>query len=186
MRAICKMSLISLSFIVVTTLLPVLALGQTGSSPAHHPHAYSAYEKLVYRNVSQFHQNFNRRDWAQNGLLVADELKVHSNGTEVVGRDAFVKRIARFVTPFPDVKITDQTIIVDGNIATIRFVVTGTQTGDLETPTGLLHRTNRRVQIDGLEFFTFDKDGKLVDLVTVEDMASMFRQLTEKTPPPKP
>ncbi len=145
--------------------------------PTHIKHEYTAYEKLILNNVSQFHKNFNNRDFAKNGDLVVENLHVDSNGTEVNGRAAFVNRIGRFVVPFPDVKITDLTTIVDGNTAAIRFVITGTQKGDLPTPEGVIAATNRQIHVDGTEFFTFDKDGKLTDLVTVENLSQLVHQL---------
>jgi predicted ester cyclase len=149
--------------------------------PTHIKHAYTAYEKLVLKNVSQFHTNFNHREFQKNGDLVADNLHVDSNGTELHGRDAFVERIGRFVGPFPDVKITDLTTVVDGNTAAIRFLITGTQKGAIKSPDGtLVPATNRHIRVDGAEFFTFDKDGKLTDLVTVENMTQLFQELTAK------
>jgi SnoaL-like domain len=149
----------------------------TVAVPTHIKHEYTAYEKLILNNVSQFHKNFNNRDFARNGDLVVENLHVDSNGTEVNGRAAFVNRIGRFVGPFPDVKITDLTTVVDGNTAAIRFVITGTQKGDLPTPEGVIAATNRQIHVDGTEFFTFDKDGKLTDLVTVENLSQLVHQL---------
>jgi SnoaL-like polyketide cyclase len=145
--------------------------------PAHQAHAYSSYEQLVYANVTQFHKNFDDHEFEKNGPLVADNLHVDSNGAEFQGRDEFVKRISRFVGPFPDVKITDLDTVVDGNVAVVRFVITGTHRGDLPTPEGVIHATNRPIKIDGIEYFTFDGQGKLVDLVTVENLAALMRQI---------
>lgn len=155
-------------------------LAQSCSSPvlaADTSHADSAYEALIRRNVSQFHANFNQRAFAKNGDLVADNLEVNSNGTELHGRAAFVDRIARFVSPFPDVKIDDEITIVDGNHAAIRFVITGTHEGDLQTPQGVLHPTHHKIHVDGIEFFTFDADGKLTELVTIENLTQLLEQL---------
>lgn len=153
---------------------------QNATPPTDTPHEYSAYEKLILKNVSQFHKDFNNRAWEKNGELVADDLHVSSNGVEVNGRDAFVKRIQRFVGPFPDVKIDDQVIMVDGNRAAIRFVITGTQEKDLQTPEGAIPASGKHIRIDGIEWFTFNKAGKLVDLLTVENLAQMIQQLKAK------
>jgi steroid delta-isomerase-like uncharacterized protein len=144
---------------------------------AHVPHEYTPYEKLILKNVSQFHKNFNAREFDKNGDLVADNLRVNSLGTTVTGRAAFVARIRRFVGPFPDVKINDQIILVDGNSAITRFTITGTQKGDLQTPEGVIPATGKQIHIDGIELFTFDKDGKLTDLVTCENQAQLIQQL---------
>ena len=153
------------------------AAQDASAAPTHTPHQYSTYEKLVLNNVSQFHKNFNNRDFNKNGDLVTVNLRVNSNGTEVNGRAAFVSRIGRFVGPFPDVKITDLTTVVDGNTAAIRFIITGTQKGDLPTPEGIIAATNKSIRVDGTEFFTFDKEGKLTDLVTVENLSQLVHQL---------
>jgi steroid delta-isomerase-like uncharacterized protein len=161
-----------------------LARTQTSQAPpddvlvtAHIPHDYTPYEKLILKNVSQFHKNFNAREFEKNGELVADNLRVNSLGTTVVGRAAFVSRIGRFVGPFPDVKIDDQIILVDGNSAVTRFTITGTQKGDLQTPEGVIPATGKTIHVDGIELFTFDKEGKLTDLVTTENLAQLIQQL---------
>jgi hypothetical protein len=59
----------------------------------------------------------------------------------------------------------------------VRFLITGTQTGDLDTSAVSIPATGKKIQIDGIEFFTFNKEGKVTHLVTVEDLASMVRQL---------
>jgi predicted ester cyclase len=156
---------------------PTFAQSNPPAAPQE-KHAYTKYEQLIYDNVTQFHKNYNQHEWTRNGPLVADDLHVNSNGTQIHGRDEFIKRIARFVGPFPDVQITDLDTIVDGNKAAIRFVITGTQNGDLQTPSGVLQATRRKIKMDGIEFFTFNQEGKLVDLLTVEDLAGMMRQLT--------
>ena len=154
-----------------TTALP------SAAAPAATPHEYSDYEKLILNNVSQFHVTFNAHDFVKNGELVADNLHVNSNGVELNGRAAFVERIGRFVQPFPDVQIHDVVTIVDGNRAAVRYVITGTQDGDLQTPEGVIHATHKHVNVDGSEFFTFDENGKLVDLVTIERLDQLFQQL---------
>jgi predicted ester cyclase len=145
--------------------------------PEHAAHHYSPYEQLIYRNASTFHKNFDNHEFEKNKALVIDDLHVNSNGTEFRGADEFVKRIARFVGPFPDVKITDLYTVVDGNMAAIRFVITGTHEGDFTAPDGVIHATHKKIKVDGVEYFTFNKDGKLTDLLTVEDLVGLIRQL---------
>jgi predicted ester cyclase len=141
------------------------------------PHEYTAYEKLIRQNVSQFHVFFNSHEFTKNGELVADNIHVNSNSVEVIGRAAFVDRISRFVGPFPDVKIQDTETIVEGNRAVVRYILTGTHEGDLTTPEGIVHATYNKIKVDGAEFFTFDSDGKLVDLITIERLDQLFQQL---------
>jgi steroid delta-isomerase-like uncharacterized protein len=157
----------------------VLALGVSGASAraADAPSQDVAYEALIRRNTHAFHVAFSQHDFAKNGALVSDDVHVNGNGVELHGRDAFVKQISRFVGPFPDVKIDDQITLVDGNRAAIRFVITGTHDGDLQTPEGVLHATHQKIHVDGAEFFTFDRDGKLVDLIQIENLTQLASQL---------
>jgi predicted ester cyclase len=147
------------------------------SAPASISPEYSDYEKLVLNNVARFHATFNAHDFAKNGEMVADNIHVNSNGVELNGRAAFVERIARFIQPFPDVQIHDVVTIVNGNKAAVRYVITGTQDGDLETPEGVIRATHKHVHVDGAEFFTLDENAKVVDLVTIERLDQLFQQL---------
>ena len=157
----------------------LLLLSGSGASAlaADAPPKDDAYEALVRKNVHAFHVAFSEHDFARNGALVTDDVHVNGNGIEPHGREAFVKQISRFTGPFPDVKIDDQITIVDGNRAAIRFVITGTHEGDLQTPEGVLHATHRKIHVDGAEFFTFDRGGKLVDLIQIENLTQLAAQL---------
>ena len=180
MRTPNRNSMILLMTVFAAGCVAVSAHSQSEKA-AFTPHAYGDYEKLVRTNVSQFHKNFNTHDFAKNGAFVADHIHVVSNGAELDGRDAFIARISRFVGPFPDINIDDVLTVVDGNTAVVRYVLTGTQKGDLQTPDGVLAATNRPIKVDGVEFFTFDDTGKLIDLVTIERGDQLAQQLKGKT-----
>lgn len=153
--------------------------------PAHRHHAYTQYERMILANVSMFHVNFNAGDFDKNADLVAEDIRVHSNGVELNGREAFVSRIKRYRVPFPDMKINDLMTIVDGNRAAIRYVMTGTHAGDLETPAGVVPATHRKVAVDGTEWFTFDDEGKLIDLVTIVRNDQLISQLQGEQATPR-
>ena len=160
---------------------PTSPLQTAFATPVHKSHVYTPYERLILKNVMVFHKNFDDHEFEKNKAFVISDLHVISNGREFRGADEYVKSIARFVGPFPDVKITDLSTVVDGNVAAVRFVITGTHKGDFATPEGVLHATNKPVKIDGIEYMTFNRDGQLTDLLTVEDVASLLRQLKAKT-----
>jgi predicted ester cyclase len=177
---LANLLLLSMTFVSVASAPASLA--QTAlATPAHKPHVYTPYERLVYRNAMVFHKNFDDHQFEKNKAFVSSDLHVISNGREFRGADEYVKSIARFVGPFPDVRITDLSTVVDGNMAAVRFVITGTHKGDFATPEGVLHATYRPVKIDGIEYMTFNSEGKLTDLLTVEDVAGLLRQLKAKT-----
>jgi predicted ester cyclase len=175
-------NLLLLSMALVSVASAPASLAQTAlAAPVHKPHVHTPYERLVYKNAMVFHENFDDHQFEKNKAFVTSDLHVISNGREFRGADEYVKSIARFVGPFPDVRITDLSTVVDGNMAAVRFVITGTHKGDFVTPEGVLHATNRPVKIDGIEYMTFNSEGKLTDLLTVEDVAGLLRQLKAKT-----
>jgi predicted ester cyclase len=177
-----KLSNLLLSMTIVWVIsAPASPAQTTFATPVHKSHVYTPYERLIYRNATVFHKNFDDHQFEKNKAFVAGDLHVVSNGREFRGADEYVKSIARFVGPFPDVRITDLGTVVDGNMAAVRFVITGTHKGDFATPEGVLHATNRSIKIDGIEYMTFNSEGKLTDLLTVEDVAGLLRQLKAKT-----
>ena len=161
----------------LVALLILLSRSGASALAADAPPKDEAYEALIRKNTHAFHVAFSEHDFARNGALVSDDVHVNGNGNELHGRDAFVTQISRFVGPFPDVKIDDQLTIVDGNRAAIRFVITGTHEGDLQTPNSVLHATHRKIHVDGAEFFTFNREGKLVDLIQIENLTQLAAQL---------
>ncbi|MBN5232543.1 ester cyclase [Serratia marcescens] len=143
-------------------------------------HAYTEYEKLVLKNVSEFHKNFSNHEFYKNSALVTDNIIFNTSGTEYNGRDAFVNAITDFAAPFPDAKITDLVTIVDGNTAAIRYVLTGTHKGEFKTPNGVVAATGRKVKVDGIEIFTFDKDGKVTEIVGIDNVNQLLKQIQSK------
>jgi len=138
--------------------------------------------------VRQFHVNYSNGEVEKNGALVDDSLIVQLNGGAdnkvngftFKGRDQFVAWIKGEKGVFPDGKITDNDVVVSGNMAAIRFTFEGTQTGPMETPNGTLPATGRKVVVQGTEFFTFNSSGKLIHLETLSDDLGLLSQLTAK------
>ncbi|HAV1831852.1 TPA: nuclear transport factor 2 family protein [Enterobacter hormaechei subsp. steigerwaltii] len=150
------------------------------TAPPLEKHNYSAYESLVLNNASMFHKNFSSHEFAKNGELVTPDIHWYKNGETFNGREDFIKGISGFVGIFPDVKIRDIFTTVDGNTVTVRYVITGTQSNDFNSPWGMIKATNKVVHIDGIEIMTFNKKGKLENLTTIEDLDQMREQLTAK------
>ena len=143
----------------------------------HQPHSYTEYEKSVLKNVKQFHENYNNHDFEKNGGLVAENIKVRSNGTLLQGRNAFIERIQRFKPFFPDTRINDKAIYVDGNIAIIELEVQGTLSADFVTPFGIVQAKGQKISVEGVEIFTFDENSKVYELITIQRLDQLYDQL---------
>ena len=95
-------------------------------------------------------------------------LKIN-DGTLSVGRTAITAAAQGFMTAFPDMVVTMDSVSLDGGRAVYRWTLTGTNTG----PGG----TGSAVRISGHEEWTFGADGLIADSRGHFDQAEYDRQL---------
>jgi steroid delta-isomerase-like uncharacterized protein len=89
------------------------------------------------------------------------------------GRE-FVKEAAKgWKAAFPDLAITFNNVVSDGDKVVVHWTATGTQKG----PLGDLPATDRRASIPGITIFRFE-NGKIAEEWTVFDRANLMHQLT--------
>ena len=58
---------LSLMFASFGSFSPVVSAQSATSTSMNTSHVYTPHEKLILKNVSQFHQNFDNREWDRNG-----------------------------------------------------------------------------------------------------------------------
>lgn len=87
-------------------------------------------------------------------------------------REGFKKYVAMMQDAFPDLNLTVEETIVDGDKVVQRYKSKGTHRGELMgiSPTG------NTAQIDGISIYTV-KDGKIVDDATQVDFAGLLAQI---------
>jgi len=127
----------------------------------------------------EVYQAFNRSDFDAALALAADDggVVLVPFGKTFHGKQGFREFMAGFKDAFPDLTVT-----VTNQVATDDQVVnecswTGTHTGPLQTPTGTIPPTNKRVE--GAVFCEVwgIRDGKVARLVNYQDAATWLRQL---------
>jgi predicted ester cyclase len=101
--------------------------------------------------------------FAENGSLQINE------GVPSVGRAAISSAALGFMTAFPDMVVTMESVSIDGSRAVYRWTLTGTNTG----PGG----TGKAVRISGYEEWTFGADGLVAESKGHFDEAEYNRQL---------
>src|SRR5271156_357033 len=103
--------------------------------------------------------------WTKGNLPVADELFAHTyvhhdNSTPDVGRgaDSEKKRATLYRTAFPDIRLTIEDMIAEGETVMVRWSGRGTHKGDLNgiAPTG------KHFTISGISTARFE-NGKIVE-----------------------
>jgi steroid delta-isomerase-like uncharacterized protein len=115
--------------------------------------------------------------WTQGREATIDELMdktcmVHGLGDNMRGPEAFKIFHRAYRDAFPDVKITVEQTICEGEMVCARWSGVGTHRGD-----GLgFKATNKPVRFSGMTIARF-QNGKLVEGWNVFDQLSMFQQL---------
>jgi uncharacterized protein (TIGR02246 family) len=92
-----------------------------------------------------------------------------NDGRPSVGRTAITAAAQSFMTAFPDMVVTMDSVSLDGDLAVYRWTLTGTNTG----PGG----TGKPVRISGYEEWTFGADGLIAESKGHFDEADYNRQL---------
>ena len=101
--------------------------------------------------------------FAESGSLTIND------GAPSVGRTAIAAAAQGFMTAFPDMVVTMDSVSLDGARAVYRWTLTGTNTG----PGG----TGKAVRINGHEQWTLDEDGLIAESRGHFDQAEYGRQL---------
>jgi nuclear transport factor 2 (NTF2) superfamily protein len=109
--------------------------------------------------------------YAETGSLTIND------GTPSVGRAAITRAAQGFMTAFPDMVVTMDSLSLAGGQAFFHWTLTGTNTG----PGG----TGKAVRISGYEEWTFDGDGLIAASRGHYDEAEYQRQLREGAAPPR-
>ena len=117
--------------------------------------------------------------WNQGNLAVADELyaadctrrELDSPDT-THGVEAIKQRVTTFRTAFPDLHLTIDEIIEEGEKLATMWTATGTHTGDLEgiAPTG------KKVSTSGTSIVRY-ANGKCVEELVSRDLYGLLKQL---------
>ena len=122
--------------------------------------------------------------WNKGSMPVADELIAstyvhHDSSTPDAGRgpDSEKKRVTLFRTAFPDLRLTIEDIIAEGENVTVRWTGRGTHKGDLNgiAPTG------KPFTISGMSIARI-ANGKLIEGWVNWDALSLMQQLGAAVP----
>jgi len=124
---------------------------------------------------------FNKHDLDGLAKLYADDAVAYDPmyPEPLRGRDAIRKDAATFFRGFPDIRYElIATIEKDDRNGADEVLLTGTQTGPLETPTGQdLPPTNKRIELKGAGFTRLNERGEIVEERRYYDVAGVLRQL---------
>lgn len=91
---------------------------------------------------------------------------------QVPGPAGYRMFFAEMRTAFPDVSVSPETMVQDGDTIAFAYTLTGTHTG----PLGKIPPTGKKVKIRGLQISKF-KDGKMVERWGSSDERTLLKQI---------
>ncbi len=131
---------------------------------------------LVHRHIED---GFNQGDWTVCETTLADDYTARygADGEANVGRDHYVRVCAFLRKSFPDVAITIEDLVVEGDKIVNRYIERGTLTG---RPFLGIEAAGQRYAKPGTTVYRV-VDGQLAESWGVEDTLGWFRQLGKYT-----
>ena len=127
---------------------------------------------LVHRHIEQW---FNRGDWTICQSTLADDYTAYygAEGKANVGRDHYVRVCSFLRRSFPDVNITIEDLVVEGDKIVMRYTERGTLTGEPFLGIGTEGQAYAK---PGTTVYRV-VGGRLAESWGVEDTLGWFRQL---------
>lgn len=104
-------------------------------------------------------RRFNEEPWNENKFAVLDELTAPSyrlNGSD--GIEALKEYIPEYRRACPDMRLTVEDLIAEGDAVVVRWTLTGTHLGEYDG----IAPTNKAIKTTGITIYHF-ADGKIVD-----------------------
>jgi predicted ester cyclase len=131
-----------------------------------------ALRALVRRHIEQ---GFNRGDWSVCETTLADDYTARygANGEANVGRDHYVRVCTYLRRSFPDVNITIEDLVVEGDKIVMRYTERGTLTG---RPFLGIEPAGQQYAKPGTTMYRV-VGSRLAESWGVEDTLGWFRQL---------
>jgi predicted ester cyclase len=102
-----------------------------------------------------------------------DSLTIHGFPPNLpTNKEGFRQFIYLLWNAFPDIRITFEDIIVEGNKVVCRYNLAGTHKGQFVD----LQPTNKQFRVNGMTIFSF-RDAKVIERWNLVDMRSLMEQL---------
>jgi steroid delta-isomerase-like uncharacterized protein len=149
----------------------LFALPACGSEP-HAPHAGAKAASEAERNKATalrvFHEGLNQGRFE---VPYRPDFIGHRSTSTFTRADGMAEALG-FRTAFPDLHMTVDHAVAEGDLVAVRWTARGTNTGEGNG----IPATGRRVQISGMALFRFE-DGAIAEEWTSGDTLGLMRQL---------
>ena len=123
--------------------------------------------------VRRWFAEYNRGNLAVAGELVAPDLINHDAPPDLPpGREGYLRYIADVRAGLPDLRVTIEDLLADGDRVAVRLTLRGTHRGDLSG----LAPTGKQVTLPQLNLFRL-AGGRIVERWAIHDSLALLQQL---------
>jgi steroid delta-isomerase-like uncharacterized protein len=128
--------------------------------------------------IKELHDSFSDNNFEKTLAMAADDVVVeaYALGATFRGKEEMNQFMQGFKMAFPDMRIKYDNLVSNGNTVAVEFTATGTHTGNLHTPAGIVPPTGKSVSLKVAEIQTWEND-KLKSIHNYQDSGSLMRQL---------
>lgn len=121
--------------------------------------------------------NYSAGNWEPYKAALASDVSYEeiATGRRAKGPDAYIELVKRWKTAFPDLAAKLVGGLVQDDRAFVEVEWTGTQSGPLETPFGIIQPTNKSGSVRAVLAIKF-KDGKIVENRHYFDVLTVLMQ----------
>lgn len=132
------------------------------------------------KQIAVDHYNrINSGDLAGAAALMAEDCVNHAAIPEAQGRKGFAAIMQKVRTAFPDMRMSLDDTLVDGDKAVLRLTCTGTHTGPMDFTRFPLAATGKPVKFEQIHIVRV-ANGQIVEHWMEQDTIALFRQLGVK------
>jgi steroid delta-isomerase-like uncharacterized protein len=128
--------------------------------------------------VRRFYEEvYNKQNLAIIDELIATNFMSHTlDPGGVPTREGDKQFITGFLNTFPDVRVSVEDVIAEGDKVVARWVVRGTHKGEFRGPTGSIPPTGKQVTVTSIDIFRI-ADGKFIERWPERDRLGLLQQL---------
>jgi steroid delta-isomerase-like uncharacterized protein len=114
----------------------------------------------VHRDLARrwFEEVWNARRDATVRQLMAKEAVAHMEGGDFIGPDRFLETRAALLAAFPDIRVTVEDVVADGDQAVVRWSAEAHHKGELLG----IPASNREIRFRGMTWMRFE-NGKIAE-----------------------
>lgn len=134
----------------------------------------------VYENKALVRRAYEEA-WNKRNLDALDELlprdyDMHRDIAGRSGRDEIKEAIGNYHVAFPDLQVTTEHLIAEGDIVVMRGIWRGTHFGTMKTAYGPMPATDKKMVWNGTHLFRI-ADGRIAEASYQTDWLSFYQQL---------